>query len=137
MTILDISRAIILSTSFSFADMISYSAESCNPEFEFRNCTIEGGGELLKTPRHTYPTNGIRSAPRRSLIFLRGGRGGDEGWRERAADIFAKHGEIAAKMKSALGPGTTISFTRPWRELLHDYVALDRETDRFAAVRDA
>ena len=27
------------------------------------------------------------------------------------ADIFAKHGEIAAKMKSALGPGTTISRT--------------------------
>ena len=22
--------------------MISYSAESCNPEFRFRNCTIEG-----------------------------------------------------------------------------------------------
>ena len=31
-----------------------------------------------------------------------------KGWRERAADIFAKHGEIAAKMKSDLGPGTTI-----------------------------
>ena len=30
-----------------------------------------------------------------------------KGWRERAADIFAKHGEIAAKMKSAPGPGTT------------------------------
>ena len=27
-----------------------------------------------------------------------------KGWRERAADIFAKHGKIAAKMKSA--PGT-------------------------------
>ena len=27
-----------------------------------------------------------------------------KGWRERAADIFAKHGEIAAKMKSAPGP---------------------------------
>ena len=27
-----------------------------------------------------------------------------KGWRERAADIFAKHGEIEAKMKSALGP---------------------------------
>ena len=36
---------------------------------------------------------------------------GMKGWRERAADIFAKHGEIAAKMKSALGPGTTISRT--------------------------
>ena len=40
-------------------------------------------------------------------------RGGDmpvmrmKGWRGRAADIFAKHGEIAAKMKSAPGPGTT------------------------------
>ena len=30
-------------------------------------------------------------------------------WRERAADIFAKHGEIAAKMKSAPGPGTSDS----------------------------
>ena len=28
-----------------------------------------------------------------------------KGWREHAADIFAKHGEIAAKMKFALGPG--------------------------------
>ena len=27
-----------------------------------------------------------------------------KGWREHAADIFAKHGEIAAKMKSATGP---------------------------------
>ena len=32
---------------------------------------------------------------------------GMKGWRERAADIFAKHGEIAAKMKPAPGPGTT------------------------------
>ena len=31
-----------------------------------------------------------------------------KGWRERAADIFAKHGEIAAKMKSAPGPGPTV-----------------------------
>ena len=30
-----------------------------------------------------------------------------KGWRERAADIFTNRGEIAAKMKSALGPGTT------------------------------
>ena len=30
-----------------------------------------------------------------------------KGWRERAADIFTKHGEIAAKMKSAPGPSTT------------------------------
>ena len=30
-----------------------------------------------------------------------------KGWRERVADIFTKHGEIAAKMKSAPGPGTT------------------------------
>ena len=29
---------------------------------------------------------------------------GMKGWRERAADIFAKHGEIAAEMKSAPGP---------------------------------
>ena len=28
--------------------------------------------------------------------------------REHVADIFAKHGEIAAKMKSAPGPGTTV-----------------------------
>ena len=27
-----------------------------------------------------------------------------KGWRERAADIFTKQGEIAAKMKSAPGP---------------------------------
>ena len=27
-----------------------------------------------------------------------------KGWRERAADIFAKHGEIASKMKFAPGP---------------------------------
>ena len=32
-----------------------------------------------------------------------------KGWRERAADIFAKHGEIAAKMKSAPGPGPSDS----------------------------
>ncbi|MBQ6329353.1 MAG: hypothetical protein IJI35_10095 [Kiritimatiellae bacterium] len=29
------------------------------------------------------------------------------GWRERAADILTKQREIAAKMKSALGPGTS------------------------------
>ena len=29
---------------------------------------------------------------------------GMKGWRERAADIFTKHGEIAAKMKSAPRP---------------------------------
>ena len=29
---------------------------------------------------------------------------GMNGWREYAADIFTKHGEIAAKMKSAPGP---------------------------------
>ena len=29
---------------------------------------------------------------------------GMKGWRERAADIFAKHCEIAEKMKSAPGP---------------------------------
>ena len=33
------------------------------------------------------------------------------------ADIFAKHGEIAAKMKSALGPGTTI--LGPGTTILH------------------
>ena len=27
-----------------------------------------------------------------------------KGWRERAADVFTKHGEIEAKMKSAPGP---------------------------------
>ena len=32
---------------------------------------------------------------------------GMKGWRGRAAGIFTKHGEIAAKMKSASGPGTT------------------------------
>jgi hypothetical protein len=32
---------------------------------------------------------------------------GMKGWRERVADIFTKQGEIAAKMKSAPGPGTT------------------------------
>ena len=32
-----------------------------------------------------------------------------KGWRERAADIFIKHGEIAAKMKSAPGPGPSDS----------------------------
>ena len=29
---------------------------------------------------------------------------GMKGWREHAADIFTKHGEIEAKMKSAPGP---------------------------------
>ena len=29
-----------------------------------------------------------------------------KGWRERAADVFAEQGSIAAKMKSAPGPGT-------------------------------
>ena len=29
------------------------------------------------------------------------------GWRERAADVFTEPGKIAAKMKSATGPGTT------------------------------
>jgi len=33
------------------------------------------------------------------------------GWRERAADVFAKHGEIASKMKSALGSGPSDSQT--------------------------
>ena len=33
-----------------------------------------------------------------------------KGWRGRAADIFAKHGKIAAKMKSAPGPGTSDSY---------------------------
>ena len=33
-----------------------------------------------------------------------------KGWRKRAADIFAKHGEIAAKMKSAPGPGPSDFF---------------------------
>jgi hypothetical protein len=33
---------------------------------------------------------------------------GMKGWRGHAADIFAKHGEIAAKMKSAPGPGPSI-----------------------------
>ena len=32
-----------------------------------------------------------------------------KGWRERAADIFAEHGEIASKMKSASGPGPSDS----------------------------
>ncbi len=32
---------------------------------------------------------------------------GMKGRRERVADIFAKHGATAAKMKSAPGPGTT------------------------------
>ena len=34
-------------------------------------------------------------------------------WRGRAADIFANHGEIAAKMKSALGP-LGFSPREPW-----------------------
>ena len=42
--------------------------------------------------------------PRHSIIFCRGGGGGDEGWRGRAAYVLQKHGAIAAKMKSALGP---------------------------------
>ena len=33
-----------------------------------------------------------------------------KGWRERAADVFAEQGSIAAKMKSAQGPGTTDFF---------------------------
>ena len=37
-----------------------------------------------------------------------GGRGGDEGFCERAADISAKYGAIAAKMKSASGPSPQI-----------------------------
>ena len=35
-----------------------------------------------------------------------------KGWRERAADIFAKHGEIAAKMKSASGTGPSDYFVQ-------------------------
>ena len=38
--------------------------------------------------------------------FGRGGKEVDEGLREHAADVFTDHGEIAAKMKSAPGPGT-------------------------------
>ena len=33
---------------------------------------------------------------------------GMKGWREYAADIFTKHGKIAAKMKSAPGPDPTV-----------------------------
>ena len=40
----------------------------------------------------------------------RGGRGGDEGLREHAADVFADHGASAAKMKSAPVPGTLDSY---------------------------
>ena len=47
--------------------------------------------------------DGYRQALSLRLDFGRGGRGGEEGRRERAADIFAKHGKIAAKMKSAPG----------------------------------
>ena len=39
---------------------------------------------------------------------------GMKGWRERAADIFTKHGEIAAKMKSAPGP-LMFSYNVPMR----------------------
>jgi len=35
-----------------------------------------------------------------------------KGWRERVADIFTKHGKIAAKMKSAPGPGPSDSMRR-------------------------
>ena len=35
-----------------------------------------------------------------------------KGWRERAADIFAKHGEIASKMKFAPGPDPSDYFVQ-------------------------
>ena len=48
--------------------------------------------------------DGYRQALSRRLDFGRGEGGGDEGRRGRVADIFAKQGSIAAKMKSAPGP---------------------------------
>ena len=41
--------------------------------------------------------SGCAATPRRGSLLYKG-------WRECAADIFAKHGEIAAKMKPAPGP---------------------------------
>ena len=60
---------------------------------------------------------------------------GMKGWRERAADIFAKHGEIAAKMKSAPGPGT-LDCSTSLRGALDDFL-LERIGYRFCAVGDA
>ena len=39
------------------------------------------------------------------LVLCGAEEAGMKGWRGHAADIFAKHGKIAAKMKSASGPG--------------------------------
>ena len=54
----------------------------------------------------TTPTPPMGSGP--SPITRSSSCGAEEagmkGWREGAADIFTKHGEIAAKMKSAPGP---------------------------------
>ena len=47
--------------------------------------------------------DGYRQALSLRLDFGRGEGDGEEGRRERAADILTKHGEIAAKMKSAPG----------------------------------
>ena len=47
--------------------------------------------------------DGYRQVLSLRLDFGRGGRGGEEGRRERAADVFAAQGSIATKMKSAQG----------------------------------
>ena len=55
-----------------------------------------------------HQRNPVRAS---SLAHISGGaeEAGMKGWRGRAADIFAKHGEIAEKMKSAPGPGPSDS----------------------------
>ena len=44
-------------------------------------------------------------------------------WRERAADIFTNHGEIAEKMKSVPGPGARIS--QPIIHRIHLHMPLE------------
>ena len=56
--------------------------------------------------------DGYRECALTSPGFWAGKEAGMKGWREGAADIFAKHGEIAAKTKSAPGPGSSDYFVQ-------------------------
>ena len=86
-----------------------------------RHCGVTAGHS--NTP---YPTNGIRSVPRHSLIFARGGRGGDEGLARMRGRYLRKTWRNCGKNEVRLGA---------WH---HDYGTTIRREDRECiAVGDA